>query len=146
MRTLDVADPFDSDDMFAINAHKRSEAGIHRSMIKFVGSRINVRNDLKAKPLDTKNGAVVCKGRKTYNSASATTTFCAAQLCPCQTDAPQVFQKRDLRIDGIQDDLGPVEIEADSVIPSISDFCQRRSLVRGSRCRLYDARRHIGSS
>lgn len=48
MRVLHITNPFNGNDMFAVHADDRCEAGVDRSMVQLVCGWIYVRDHLKA--------------------------------------------------------------------------------------------------
>jgi hypothetical protein len=95
MRALNTPDAFNSDDMFPIDRHERSQARIDRGMIDLLSRRIILGYD---------------------NCAGPAATFCATQLGSGQTDASEIFQQGDFGVGRVQDNLGPVQKESKCIV------------------------------
>jgi len=77
-----------------------------------------------------------------YDCASATSSFCASQLGPGESDSPKILEKGDLGINCVQFNLGAIEIESNGVIISSCQSSKRVHPLRGNGG-VHKPRRHL---
>lgn len=119
MGALDISNTFHCYDMFTIDANQWGKTSVHGGMVKFLGGRVHMRDNLLKGRLvnDLIQEMMRQDSNQTYNSTRTTPSLCTAQLGARQPNAPQIFKQGDFGIDRVQRDFGAVQVESESVVP-----------------------------